>query len=122
MSQFPFGVMAKGLLHGFATLYGLFVVGFLFIFAMSFVMPEGTARYVIMGIGVTGFLGFCIVGIVLRCKKSDIFSVREDYHFTITTEGSKIPNGEIITEMTAVGSPEKHPQIEEAKEQQGEAQ
>lgn len=117
MSQFPFGVMAKGLLHGFATLYGLFIVGFLFIFAMSFLIPEGTARYVIMGFGLIGFLSFCIVGIVLRCKKSDIFSVREDYHLTIRTEGSKTPEGEIIREITQLQEPKKIPQIKGQKMQ-----
>lgn len=112
MRQVPVGMMAKGFLHGFAALYGIFIVGFLFIFGVSLFMPSGALRNAIMVIGLLGFIVSGIIAIVLRCKKPDIFSVKEEYCYTIRTEGSKTINGEIINEITQLTTPEQIPQIE----------
>lgn len=111
MNHFPVGIMAKGFLHGFATLYGIFCVGSLFIFGMSFLIPEGIIRIVVMGISLIGFFTFCTIAIVLRCKKPEIFSVREDYYLTIKTEGAKTPDGKLITEITQLEKPKRRPRI-----------
>ena len=113
MNSLPIGIMAKGFLHGFATLYGIFCVGCLFIFGMSFLIPEGIIRVVVMCVSLLGFITLCIVGIILKCKNPETFSVREDYFLTIKTEGSMTPDGKIITETTTLEEPKRLPQIEE---------
>jgi hypothetical protein len=120
MNKSPVGVGIRGFLHGFSALYGLFTAGFLLVFAMSFIL-SGIERSIVMGLGLAGFLAFCILGVVLKKRQPDIFLVKEERHLTITLEGAKIPGGEITTEMTAIGTPEKLPQIEKAKGKQGKA-
>ena len=121
MNRFPVGIGIKGFLHGFSALYGLFTGGFLLVFVMSFIIPGGT-QLIVMVVGLVGFLAFSILGVILKLLKPDIFLVKEEHHLRIELEGAKIPNGEIITGMTAIGSPKKDSQIEEAKEQRGETQ
>lgn len=121
MNKSPIGVGIKGLLHGFSALYGLFIGGFLLVFTMSFIL-SGVLQLVVMWFGLIGLLAFSVLGVILKIRKPDIFLVKEEHLLTIKLEGSKIPDGGIITEMTSIGSPKKHPQIEEAKEQQEEAQ
>jgi len=119
MSQLPIGIMAKGFLHGFATLYGIFCVGCLFVFAMSFLIPEGILKIIVMMLSLFVFFGLCVAGIILKCKKSDTFSVREDYYLTIRTEGSKTPDGKRITEGTVLEEPKRYPQIDNKPKEMG---
>lgn len=120
MNPLPVGVMAKGLLHGFATLYGISIVGCLFIFAMSFLLPDGLLKTALIIGSILAFFVLVIICIVLRLRQPDIFSVKEEYHLTITTEGSKIPNGEIVTEITELSEPRQYPQIDNKPEKAGE--
>ena len=120
MNQLPVGLMAKGSLHGFATLYGIFLIGCLIIFGLSFLMPDSTIKTIITIISLVCFIGLCITGIILKCRNPETFSVREDYYITIKTEGSKTPDGNIITEGTVLSKPEKYPEIDKPTNEMGE--
>lgn len=120
VNPLPVGIMAKGLLHGFATLYGISIVGCLFIFGMSFLLPDGLLKTAIMMGSLLAFFVLIIICIVLRLRQPDIFSVKEEYHLTITTEGSKIPNGEIVKEITKLDTPKQFPQINNKPKGMGE--
>ncbi len=120
MNSLPVGVMAKGLLHGFATLYGISIVGCLFIFAMSFLLPDGLLKTALMIGSILAFFALIIICIILRLRRPDIFSVKEEYHLTITTEGSKIPDGEIVREITKLDIPRQYPQINNKPKEMGE--
>ena len=112
MNKFPFGVGIMGFLHGFTALYAVFTIGSLFIFAMSLIfMPEGNLKTIVTTVSFSTFLALCIIGIVLKVKKPDIFLVKEERSFTLRIEGSKIPRGEIVTEITELDKPKEYPQI-----------
>ena len=113
------GIGIKGLLHGFAALYGLAMGGFLLVFAMSF-MLSGVLQWVVMGLGLIGFVAFSGLAVILKMRKPDIFVVREEHLLTIRTEGSKIPKGKIITEITELDKPRHYPQINNNQEEMGE--
>ena len=119
MNNLPVGVGIKGLLHGFSALYGLFSGGFLLVFAMSFFL-SGVLQLAVMLVGLVGFLAFAILGVVLKIQKPDIFLVKEEHRITITLEGSKIPNGEIVTEITKLDKPRQHPLINNQPKKMGE--
>ena len=121
MNQSPVGVGIKGFLHGFSALYGLSIGGFLLVFAMSF-MLSGDPQLLVMAVGLIGFVAFCILGVILKLLKPDIFLVKEEHLLTIKLEGSKTPDGQITTEMTQLSKPSQHLQISSTLKDKGRIQ